>query len=212
MIEVEIWTIARTQDGNAVFLKPLDTNLAIPIFIGFSEANAILTGLGERPVPRPLTHDLMLAIIQNAGLTLERVEIYDIQDNTFYAQLVLSYRNSDMPQSSGDTLFLDSEIEDMHGSTLILDSRPSDAIALAVRRKCPILVSELVLDQAGIPVQQIIEEAADAKTGPSRRRSRREELQTELEGAVAAEEYERAAEIRDMLTALDREASNNKLS
>jgi len=210
MTAVEIWTIIQTDEGSAVLLRPLGADLAVPIFIGQLEAQSIMIGFGDVVVPRPLTHDLILDLLQNLGIELARVEINEIKDNTFYARLILRGR--------GFT----------EANPLVMDSRPSDALALAVRCKCPVFVDEQVIAATGIPVNTLVETVADqtdreqkpgkardpaarnktpkkAGTAPSTAgKNRQEALQAELDGAVAAEEYERAAEIRDMLLAMDK--------
>jgi bifunctional DNase/RNase len=202
MVEVEIWTIARTGQGNAVILRPIGSNLSVPIFIGQFEAQSILIGYGDVVIPRPLTHDLLLGTIRRTGMDLIRVEVYDLRDTTFYARLILTGREY------SDT------------SPLELDARPSDAFALAVRRKCPIFIAQKVLDRAGVPVEMFIDEATGkvrsaVRKTPKQDRpdeapgsgidARREVLLAELERVVTAEEYERAAEIRDALVLLDGE-------
>ncbi|MDR2759501.1 MAG: bifunctional nuclease family protein [Spirochaetaceae bacterium] len=196
MIEVEIWTIIRTEQGNAVLLRPLQSELSVPIFIGISESQAILIGLGGMSFPRPLTHDLLIDLIHRVGLKLIRTEVYDIKDNTFLARLHLN--GGGYPPDS----------------PLILDSRPSDAIALALRCKCPIFVAQKVVTIAGVPVDIFINAPGENPAFPSEgkfeersesseKNLRRLALQTELEGAVANEEYERAAKLRDALILLD---------
>jgi bifunctional DNase/RNase len=206
MIEAEIWTIARTEQGNAVILRPIGSNLSVPIFIGQFEAQSILIGYGDVLIPRPLTHDLLLETIRRTGMDLIRVEVHDLRDTTFYARLVLIGR------------------EYTEQVPLELDARPSDAFALAVRRKCPVFVARKVIDEAGLPVEVLIDAAtgkARSPQGDSKRDgsgeprisgidARREALLAELEGAVAAEEYERAAEIRDTLILLDKEFNKDE--
>ncbi|MDR2403713.1 MAG: DUF151 domain-containing protein [Spirochaetaceae bacterium] len=205
MVEVEIWTIARTEEGNAVILRPIGSNVSVPIFIGQFEAQSILIGYGDVVIPRPLTHDLLLETIHRTGMDLVRVEVHDLRDTTFYAKLILTGKEY-------------SEV-----MPLELDARPSDAFALAVRRRCPVFMAKKVIDEAGVPVEAIIDKA----TGKGRHRwdserngtpgkkpisgidARRDALLAELEGAVVAEEYERAAEIRDILLQMDREFKSN---
>lgn len=178
MLEAEIWGIAGAGDGGMVFLRPLDSGTAVPIFIGNTEVQSILIGCGSVAVPRPLTHDLLLDVVRRAGLLLLRVEIGEIRDNTFFAGLVLG--SPAKPEAA----------------ELRVDSRPSDAIALAVRCKCPIYLAEKVLREAGVPADGLVE--AGAPEG------RREELRAELDAAVAVEDYENAARIRDMIKLLDK--------
>jgi bifunctional DNase/RNase len=212
MLEAEIWTIARMDDGTAVLLRPLGADLAVPIFIGEGEAQAILLGLSDVAAPRsaasrPFTHDLLLELARKDGLALSRAEVHDLSDSVFYARLILTGR------------------EFSEKSPLTLDARPSDALALAVRCKCPVFVAQKVADQAGLPVDFFLDAVGDAGgisadtiTGsfPGFEPdlpgfiARRETLQLELDQAVAAEEYERAAELRDVLALLDKERGNGQ--
>jgi bifunctional DNase/RNase len=191
MLEAEIWGIARAGDGSMVFLKPIDVDFAVPIFIGQLEAQAILIGYVD--VPRPLTSDLLLSVIRHTGLVLVRVEISEIRDNTFFARLILCSTEKDSYTAE---------------APLVVDARPSDALALAVRSKCPIYLAEQVIDEAGIPAESIVENDAAADETETRYKSLREEM----EAAVAAENYERAAEIRDILKKFDREGSGVNLT
>jgi bifunctional DNase/RNase len=201
MYEAEIWTIARIDDGIAVLLRPLESNLVTPIFIGENEAQAILLGLGGTAVSRPLTHDLFMEFTRKNSLVLRRVEIHDLRDNIFYARILFTGR------------------EFSEENPLALDSRPSDALALAVRAKRPILISPKVTGQAGLPLEFFLEAmggsgeiSADtitdkfegAEADPIGLIARRESLRMELDQAVASEEYERAAELRDALAILDK--------
>jgi bifunctional DNase/RNase len=207
MLEAEIWTIARMEDGTALLLRPLKFKLAVPIFIGENEAQAILLGLGRVTVSRPLTHDLFLDFIRKDSLALYRAEIHDLRDNIFYARVLLTGR------------------EFSEKKPFILDSRPSDALALAVRSKCPVFISPKVMEQAGLPLEFFLdaaevsgENSADTGIGACKGAepelpgfiARRENLRMELDLAVAAEEYERAAELRDVLALLDREGRNEQ--
>jgi bifunctional DNase/RNase len=210
MLEAEIWTVARTDQGNAILLRPLGSDTVVPIFVGQIEVQSILIGLGDVKVKRPLTWDLILELARQTGLTLFRVEVHEIRDNTFFARLLLTGRGFS------------------EANPLILDSRPSDAFALAVRQKCPVFISPRVVEQAGVPADLIIEDveefaaehalkragAEPASPGaPPRTRplaAKRRKLQAELEQTVAAEEYERAAEIRDLLILLEQEIEQEK--
>lgn len=100
----------------------------LPIWIGFSEADAILLALEKIPVPRPGTHDLLKTVIETFGGVLDRVIIHDIKENTFFANLLFVV---------GD-------------KTMEIDARPSDGIALALRLGTPIFVTETVMGQAAI--------------------------------------------------------------
>jgi bifunctional DNase/RNase len=202
MLEAEIWTIARTNQGNAVLLRPLGSDTVVPIFVGQLETQAILLGMGEAKTKRPLTSDLFLETIGRLGYILFRVEVHEIRDDTFYARIFLSGR--EFPETK----------------PLILDSRPSDAFALAVRGKCPVYIAPVVVEEAGIPAELIIEETGsigmeneasqDNGDFSSSFKTKRRRLQVELEEAVAEENYERAAEIRDLIALLDEEIKSGK--
>lgn len=198
MIKAEVWTIVRTDQGNAVLLRPLGLDVSVPIFIGQFETQAILIGFGEIAISRPLTHDLLLDTIHRLGFDLFRAEVHDLKKGTFYARLFLSSQSHTVRDP------------------LILDARPSDAFALAVRCKCPVFVSEKVVEEAGMSIDLIIDEAPETGHFPGdfdvrapgsefKDQNYRKTLQAELKAALEAEEYERAAEIRDILTILDKE-------
>lgn len=184
LVKAEIWTVARTEQGNAVLVRPVGADVAVPIFIGQLETQSILIGFGGVPMPRPLTHDLTLSLIRDLGADLLRVEINDLRDGTFYARLILGRGKEE----------------------LVVDSRPSDAIALAVRKKCPVYIAESVVDSAGIAIELIVDTetplSASAE-GAKGAGDERETLLAELNKAVVGEEYEHAAAIRDLLKALD---------
>jgi bifunctional DNase/RNase len=100
----------------------------LPIFIGGAEATAIALALDEVETPRPMTHDLFISVIGELDVALERVLVTELRDRTFFAELHLR-RGED---------------------TVIVSSRPSDAIALAVRTGSPVYADEAVLDEAGV--------------------------------------------------------------
>ena len=126
MIEMKVMGIALDVRTNSpiVVLHDLDNRKALPIWIGSAEASAIIRCIEGLVVARPMTHDLATNIIEKTGYTLDRVEINDVEKETYYA-----------------TLFLTKEGEE----TLEIDARPSDAIALAMRAEAPIFVTANVL-------------------------------------------------------------------
>jgi bifunctional DNase/RNase len=133
MIEckVESIRVSLATQHRVVILREVDSERYLPIWIGFPEADAIALELQEVTVARPLTHDLMRAVISELGATVTHVLINDLRDDTFFARIVL----------------------DVSGRHAEIDSRPSDAIALAVRVKCPIYVEEVVLNKAGLTLE-----------------------------------------------------------
>lgn len=179
LVPAEVWTVAKAEQGSAVLIKPIGSEVAVPIFIGPLEAHAILIGLANHKMPRPLTHDLLIATLEQLGTKISRIEITELKEGTFYGRLVLS--------RSG-------------GEDIVMDSRPSDCVALAVRAKCPIFIDEAVVDEAGIPIT-----AADAEKGTksSEVHAQIAFLQKELEKAVEEENYEEAAQLRDQIKKLE---------
>jgi bifunctional DNase/RNase len=111
----------------------------LPIFIGGAEAASIAVALSGEPAPRPLAHDLMAALVQSFDAHVDAVEVTDVRDGTFLAELVVS----------GPT------------GARRLDTRPSDAVALALRLGAPMFVSEVVLDQAGAVLSEVDDASID---------------------------------------------------
>ena len=109
-----------------VILRDKDGQRVLPIWVGIFEANAIALQIENITTPRPMTHDLLRNIIHDLNATVQKVVVCDLQENTFYALIYLA----------------------MNGDTLTVDARPSDAIALALRTRAPILVEERVIDNA----------------------------------------------------------------
>ena len=111
----------------------------LPIFIGQPEATAIVFALNEMETPRPMTHDLFKNVLDGLGISLERIVITELREGTFYAEL---------------------EMKDAAGTNHRISSRPSDAIALAVRfeQQVPIFANDEVLDDAGVVFEQEDEE------------------------------------------------------
>lgn len=136
MVEVVIFGLALDEKTKSPILVLKDeSGSALPIWIGAMEAMAISMAINKVPFPRPMTHDLLLNSIHALGGTVTRVEVTDIEKGTFFAEIIVSMENG----------------------TKRIDSRPSDAIALAVRAECSIHVSENVMDEAGAPFQETAE-------------------------------------------------------
>jgi len=192
MFKVEVWTVVQTNDGHAVLLRTTKMDIVIPIFIAELEFHSVLMGMEEIRFPRPMTHDLIMNILESQNLVLDRVEINEIKDSVFYAKLVIS----------GDR---------QNGkSPLYLDCRPSDAICLATRLKCPVLVSAEVVDIAGVPIDILMEamedgEDVDFLDRDQIKEQKRHLLLERLARAVEREEYEEAAKIRDIINDMEAE-------
>ncbi|MBI4202189.1 MAG: bifunctional nuclease family protein [Chloroflexi bacterium] len=155
-----------------VILKDKGSDRYLPIWIGPAEADAIAVKLQGVSVPRPLTHDLLGAIISTLKGRLTHIEVSDLQNDTFYAKLGIQ----------------------VNGSSVEVDSRPSDAIALAVRAQVPIYVADEVLEKAGITLDE---------TGKPVQPGEGEE--TEGGKEVKEEELKRMSAFTDFIKTLDLE-------
>lgn len=125
MIEMKVMGIALdTRSGSPiVVLHDLENKKALPIWIGSAEASAIIRKIEKLSVARPMTHDLVIEVVNKTGYEVDRVEINDVEEETYFA-----------------TIFLTKD-----GDVIEIDSRPSDAIAVAMRAEAPIFVTENVL-------------------------------------------------------------------
>lgn len=130
MVEVKIESIrvSLMSQYRVVILKDAESNRYLPIWIGPYEADAITIHLQDVQVPRPLTHDLVIKVIEEMGAKVDRVIVSDLHNDTFYARIMLQ----------------------VNGKEVSIDARPSDAIAVAVRADCPIYVEDDVMERAGV--------------------------------------------------------------
>jgi bifunctional DNase/RNase len=136
MIPVTVNAVAVLAEyGIALLLKETTGNRVLPIFIGPLEASAIDSHLkGELPA-RPLTHDLVVTLINNLHADLLRVEIWKVENETFFAKLILSQRQVDL--------------DGAQTTTVEIDARPSDAVGIALRGNVPLFVDEQLMNQEG---------------------------------------------------------------
>lgn len=144
MVEVTIDSIrvSLMTQHRVVVLRETDSDRYLPIWIGPFEADAITIQLQGVQVPRPLTHDLLKSIIRELGVKVSHVLVNELRNDTFFARIIV----------------------DVNGKSMEIDSRPSDAIALAVRVGAPIFVSEQVMGLASItPEEELSEEATTAE-------------------------------------------------
>ena len=153
-----------------VILKEKEADRYLPIWVGPAEADAIAVKLQDTQVPRPLTHDLLNSVIQGLGASVAEVVVTNLENDTFFAKVIL----------------------ETDGRRVEIDSRPSDAIALAVRVRSPIFAEELVLDQAGIYLDKEtgkpIEPSSDSPEGMK---------------AVDEEEIKKLSAFKDFIDGLD---------
>lgn len=144
MVEVTIDSIrvSLMSQHRVVILKDTQSDRYLPIWIGPPEADAITVELQNMPVARPLTHDLLKSVIAQMGGEVKHILVNNLEDDIFYANIII----------------------DVDGEELAIDSRPSDAIALAVRVKVPIFVQDAVMDIAITPDDDVELTASPQKT------------------------------------------------
>ena len=164
-LTIESIRVSLMNYQRVVILRDKSSDRYLPIWIGAAEADAIAVQLQEVAVARPLTHDLLRSVIDTLGAHVNHVIVNDLSNDTFYARIVL----------------------DVNGGSMEIDSRPSDAIALAVRVKVPIFADESVLDKAGVMLDK------DGETVTSGDRTVK----------VNPEEIERMSAFKDFIESLD---------
>jgi len=158
-----------------VILKEKDSDRYLPIWIGPAEADAIAVRLQDVQVARPLTHDLLRGVIDQLGASIQHILVNDLSNDTFFAKIVLQ----------------------VDGRSMDIDSRPSDAIALAVRAQVPIFADESVLEKAGVR----LDEETGAIDGVA---------DTEETTEASPEELEKLSPFRDVIEGLDLEDFGKK--
>lgn len=185
MVEVVIDSIrvSLMSQQRIVILRERDAERYLPIWIGVYEAESITIALQEVEVARPLTHDLMRNVFRELEAEVMHVEVVALRDDTFYGNIVA----------------------EVNGRTLNIDSRPSDALALAVRAHVPILVSSSVMDMAGIVPEEDMQEGeaaggegGEVETSPERLTVFEDFLQgLEIEGGEEEEDLEDEDDLDD---------------
>lgn len=180
-------SVSQTQSGAyALVLSEENGDRRIPIIIGPVEAQAIAIQLEGLKPPRPLTHDLIKNIALAFNIVLLEVTIHKLEEGIFYSELLC----------------------EMDGREVKIDSRTSDAVALALRFRCPIYTTEEILNKAGIVLEG--DEAKHPETGPGKKpgtsetspfsRYTLQELEEMLNEAVQNEDYEKASVLRDEIS------------
>ena len=173
MIEMTIDSIrvSLMNYQRVVILKEKETERYLPIWIGPAEADAIAVKLQGVTVPRPLTHDLLQSVISTLGATVNSIIVSDLKNDTFYAKIILN----------------------VDGGQMEIDSRPSDALALAVRVEVPIYAEETVLDKAGILLDKETGKPIPLETGEG----------SDKDKKVSEEELKRMSAFYDFINTLD---------
>lgn len=160
MVEIQVQSLGldKVSKTPVVILQEVDGERMLPIWIGAGEAQAIMMELAEVKFSRPLTHDLAASLIRGLGGSLERVVITRVEDNTYYAELVIT-----------------------RGSEVVsVDARPSDSIAIALRMKARLFTSDQLLSAAPIQLEEAGEVDLETTTEPEGQGMTAEQLQEYL--------------------------------
>ena len=152
-----------------VVLKEKGADRYLPIWIGNNEADAIVIQLQNVPVPRPQTHDLLKAVVANLGGKVSRIVVTDLADDVFFATISI----------------------ELGGRQFDVDSRPSDAIALAVRVQAPIFAEDKVLEKAGVALDTETAEGGESEEKPAGQKE------------VKEDELKKLSAFRDFINTLD---------
>ena len=193
LVEVKRISYYPPSKGYAVLLQEKDTNRSLPIIVGSNEAQAIALYLEGVDMPRPMTNDLLINVLDILDSDIKQVAIARMKNGTFYAEIEV----------------LNSQVGDM-----MIDSRPSDAIAVALRTMTPIYVSEEVMEKAGIENFSVGTEIAETVSSDELLKETTDEgsaienLSEALEKAISEEEYEGAARLRDRIKQLEKKSTS----
>ena len=194
-IRLQILGLSSSQsqsDSFALILEEEEGNRRLPIIIGRFEAQAIAIEIEKVTSTRPMTHDLFKSLATQLQIKLNEIIISDLREGIFYAEMIY--------------------LDEREGKKVIVDARPSDAIAIGLRFDAPIYTTEAIMREAGITTTNTSDENAplqqeEGAKEPSKKKSKKKavsletmsvtELEAEMEKAVADEDYEKAAKIRD---------------
>jgi bifunctional DNase/RNase len=160
-VTIDSIRVSLMSQQRIVILKDTENDRYLPIWIGPCEADAITVELQEVEVPRPLTHDLLKSVIEEMGAEIAHIHVSELRNDVFYARVVLN----------------------TNGKEMEVDSRPSDAIALAVRAQVPIFVADSVMEKAAIHPE--------------------DEVETEEDGTIAETDEARLDVFKDFVETLD---------
>ena len=172
-VKVQKITYYHPNRSYAVILKELDGDRRLPVLIGAFEAQSIAMAMEYLETPRPLTHDLITNLIKGIDANLSAVKIIKLKDGVFYS--VLDIQSNKIGHRE-------------------IDSRPSDALAIALRMHAPILVSKEIMDEAIVLEKDLQNIEDEIEQEPMI-----ENLEKQLQKAIDEEEYEVAARIRDKI-------------
>ena len=192
LVEVKRISYYPPSKGYAVLLQEKDGTRSLPIIVGSSEAQAIALYLEGVDMPRPMTHDLLINVLETLESEINRVSIARMDNGTFFAEI---------------------EMTNVQIGEIVIDSRPSDAIAIALRTLTPIYVSDEVMNSAGIDNFSTESEVAEPIISEELTKEESgdtvlENLNEALEKAITEEEYEMAARLRDRIKQLEKESTS----
>nr|WP_302831936.1 bifunctional nuclease domain-containing protein [uncultured Bacteroides sp.] len=180
-IELQVLNISNSQaqaGAYAMVLGEVDGSRKLPVIIGASEAQAMIIEMKGIVPPRPLTHNLFASVLEVLGVKLMRILIYKVDNGVFYSYLYLKAEET----------------------ILRVDARTSDAVALALRMDAPILIYEDILESERVKTEEnAVPDGQDADTDESSQEDRLEKLKAALQKAINEEDYERAAQLRDLI-------------
>ena len=190
LVEVKRISYYPPSKGYAVLLQEKDSNRSLPIIVGSNEAQAIALYLEGVDMPRPMTHDLLINVLDSLESDIRQVTIARMKNGTFFAEI---------------------EVSNSQAGDIIIDSRPSDAIAIALRTMTPIYVSDEVMERAGIDNYSTGGEVAETVSLDDLSKEESagsviENLAEALEKAISEEEYEIAARLRDRIKQLEKKS------
>jgi len=170
------------QQAYALVLSEENGPRRLPIVIGYTEAQAIAIALENIPLDRPLTHDLFITFLNKMNVAIKEVVIVKLEKNIFYSEIVFLKDNKEYR----------------------LDSRTSDAITMAIKSKAPIYINEEILDRVGIDITKESKAPVDksktsSKTEETLDKMSIDQLKIMLQKSIEDEDYEKAAQIRDII-------------
>lgn len=183
----------------ALLLKEIEGERKFPVIIGAIEANAIAMELEGVKPPRPMTHDLVAEIIKNLNVVVDNITITELKNNIFYSNIIV--------------------VDSMSGETIEIDSRPSDAIAVAVRLGVPIYVSDDLFQNIKIVEVNMEDLKKELKatipkkvvsSKPPTKLTKLEQLESNMKKCIEVEDYELAAILRDEITSLKKPKSRKR--
>ena len=192
LVEVKRISYYPPSKGYAVLLEEISGNRSLPVMVDSRQAQAIALYLDEIKIPRPMTHDLIVSVLENMNGEVSRVMISRVSKGTFFAEI---------------------EISSSYSGEMIIDCRPSDAIAVALKTHTDIYISDEVMDSAGIEKFNMDGNVTDIVTAEDLSHEISEEVVLEnlneaLEKAVGDEEYEVAARLRDRIKQLEKKSTS----